>query len=85
MLPTSLIAVAFKKSAEYGQMVLKGMGKALSGGDRRSLRLTLEHESLVTRVVELAGAKTTIGIECSGPVILPKSVRQDAAAILIVG
>lgn len=55
------------------------------GGDRSTLRLTEADEKIVTTVSQVAGEKMVLGLEVSGPVILPAQVRADTAAIIITG
>lgn len=62
--------------------MLKG---GIAGGDRKSLRLKPVDEQLLNTIVDVAGPKTIVGVEASGPVILPKGVRERAAAILMTG
>lgn len=40
---------------------------------------------LLNTIVDIAGSKTIVGVEASGPVILPRGVRDRAAAILMTG
>ena len=56
-----------------------------AGGDRKTMRLKEQDERLAAALVELAGDKLILGLETSGPVILPKMVRDGAASILVTG
>lgn len=62
--------------------VLKG---GIAGGDRKSMRLKPTDEQLVNAIVDIAGDKTVLAIEASGPVVLPRSVREKAGAIMMTG
>lgn len=55
------------------------------GGDRKSLRLRADDEQLISMLAEYYPKKFVLGVEASGPVLLPLSVRERAAAILATG
>lgn len=63
----------------------KGKRRPRLGGDRSNLRLTKADETIITAVAQEVGQKMVLGLEVSGPVILPKQVRSDAAAIILTG
>jgi beta-glucosidase len=56
-----------------------------AGGDRDSLRLLKEDEELATAVARFAGNKMVLGLETSGPVLLPKALREKVNSILVTG
>jgi beta-glucosidase len=65
--------------------LVKGQTAPRLGGDRSNLRLTKTDEEIITAVSQTAGRKMILGLEISGPVILPKQVRSNAAAIIVTG
>lgn len=83
--PHYLVAKAFTYVLDKALAVYGAVKGGLPGGDRQSLRLKRSDEALVNVVAEHAGSKMVLGIESSGPVVLPRTVRQEAAAILHTG
>jgi beta-glucosidase len=73
---------AFKKVLPLINMVV---GNIQYGGDRQSMRLHAADEQLALAVAELAGDKLVLGVEASGPVVLPRTLREKAASILLTG
>jgi beta-glucosidase len=65
-------------------MYEKVRGK-LPGGDRRDLRLRPKDERMIGEIAQFAGEKMILGVEASGPVVIPRSTRERAAAILFTG
>lgn len=57
----------------------------LPGGDRTNLRLRPKDEKLIGELAELVGPKMILGVEASGPVIVPRSVREKVSALLFTG
>ena len=57
----------------------------LPGGDRINLRLRPGDETLIGELAEVVGHKMILGVEASGPVIIPRSVREKTSAILFTG
>ncbi|KAJ9092278.1 hypothetical protein QFC21_006920 [Naganishia friedmannii] len=55
------------------------------GGDGSTLRLTKANEEMITEVCHVAAEKMILGLEVSGPVILPEHIRSNAAAIIVTG
>lgn len=79
------VAHALSWIANKAIQVMNLLKGGIAGGDRKSLRLKPADEQLLNTVVDLAGGKTIVGVEASGPVILPRGVRERAAAILMTG
>jgi beta-glucosidase len=80
-----LVAKAFTYVADKAASIYAAIYGGLPGGDRSSLRLRPADECLVSALADYAGSKLILGIESSGPVILPKSVREKTATILHTG
>lgn len=57
----------------------------VAGGDRVSLRLNAKDEQLACAIADFAGNKLILGVEASGPVVLPAHIRQQARSILFTG
>jgi beta-glucosidase len=83
--PHYLIAKGFSYICDKALALYAAFSGGLPGGDRSSLRLNAADERLVSAVAEFAGSRLIVGLESSGPVILPKSVRERSAAILHTG
>ena len=60
-------------------------GTFVAGGDRVSLRLNAKDEQLASAISDFAGSKLILGVEASGPVVLPAHIRQQARSILFTG
>ena len=83
--PHPIIARAICWTARSVLGLVRLIKGELGGGDRKTLRLKKKDEVLLETLVIVAGGKTIVAVESSGPVILPRTVRQKAAAIMMTG
>ncbi|GHJ83616.1 hypothetical protein NliqN6_0018 [Naganishia liquefaciens] len=83
--PYPVIARAICWTAQSVLGLVRLVKGEIGGGDRKTLRLRRADEQLLRAIVTVAGTKTIVAIESSGPVILPALVRKGAAAIMMTG
>jgi beta-glucosidase len=71
----------------FGARYFGGIGKLVvsGGGDRRSLSLPEKQEKLLKALSEAVGDRLILGIESGGPVLIPSTIREKCAAILLTG
>jgi beta-glucosidase len=86
--PYVFVATIFVATLRFigaARAFLSGTEARMPGGDRRSLSLNDSDAHLAKAVTLFAGNKLVIGVEASGPVILPEFVRDRARSILFTG